>query len=321
MSTKPTPSSRSGGSKPLLLLPALLLVAIGGYYLVDWVMARNAAASARAELLREVDDELAKEPVDTGSLSRLVTRIQKLEDAAVAADLLSAQARIELERGRPERAFDLFSAVGNRPEASEDERRLLARILLRRHESGSGDRATADGWLRDGAARALAIAERSGTTADWFVAWQASVRLDDAEAVTRCREQLQAVDGESREARLAAAAASFKPEAPADALYALRGEFAVVPVELAAMIAFAQLQAGETAAAVTEVESLLARAPGVLGVRVAAAIVFHVCVLNSADEEQKQRWRPRRNAQLDWLLENAPATDGRRETWSQMRQL
>ncbi len=314
-----TPRSRRRG--PIVFLPLLLLVGVGGYYVFQWFSARSEAASARAELLREVDEELATEPVDTSALSRLMARIDKLEDHTFAADLLSAQARIELVRGRPERAFDLFSSIGSQPEASEADRRLLTAILLRRHEAGGTDKAITEGWLRDAATRAVAIAERTGATDDWFVAWQASVRLDDADAVKRCREQLTAIDAESRQARLARAAADFRPEAPADALHAMRGEFSVVPIELAVMIAMVQLQAGETAAAVTEIEALLNRAPGLIGVRVAAAIVFHVCVLNSQDEAGKQRWRPRRNAQLDWLLDNASPEDTRRETWSQMRSL
>ncbi|MCB9887098.1 MAG: hypothetical protein H6838_16520 [Planctomycetes bacterium] len=320
MTTNKTITPRSRRRGPLVFLPLLLLAFVGGYYVFGWFSARSSAAAARAELLREVDDELAKEPVDTSALSRLVARIDKLEDHTSAADLLAAQARIELVRGRPERAFDLFSSVGNQPEASEADRRLLTAILLRRHEAGGTDKAMTEGWLRDAATRALAIAERTGNTNDWFVAWQASVRLDDADAVKRCREQLAAIDAESREARLAAAAAAFRADGPADVLYALRGEFTVVPIELAVMVAMAQLQAGETAAAVTEIEALLNRAPGLIGVRVAAAIVFHVCVLNSQDDAGKQRWRPRRDAQLDWLLENAPPDDKRRETWSQMKQ-
>lgn len=328
MTTKKTSAPSKGKSpasssrarrKPFVLLPVLLLAAVGGWYLFEWIAARSTVAAARTEVLREVDEELAKEPVDSSALSRLMARIQKIEDHATAGDLLSAQARIEMERNRPERAFDLFAAVGNGPRASDADRRLLTRILLRRHESGGGDRATAEGWLRDGAARAMAIAERSGSIEDWFIAWQAAVRLDDQESVQRAREQLLAIDAQARESRLAAAAAEFRPETSGDVLYAMRGEFAVVPVELAAMLCMVQLQAGETAAALSEVEALLSRAAGVLGVRVCAAIVFHVCVLNSQDEAGKQRWRPRRNAQIDWLLDNAPSQDARREGWSAMR--
>ncbi len=304
---------------PLLLLPAVVLLGVLGWFAFDAWRASSAAAAARVELLQEVEDELARRPVDTSALSRLVARIQKLDDHANAVDLLAAQARIELARGRPERAFELYVSVGDRPAASDADRRLLATILLRRHEGGGGDRSTRDGWLRDGAALALRVAEATGAAADWFAAWQAAVRLGDDALATRCREQLSAVDAESREARLAAAAASFRPEDPPDALRLLGVEYDEPPVELAAMLVLLQLQAGETAAAVAAVEPLLARAGGVTAVRWCAALVFHVCVLNSRDEVERGTWLPRRNAQLDWLLENTSPEDVRREQWAAMR--
>ena len=312
-----TPKSRSNRS--LLLLPILALVGLAAWFAWSKIAAGMAASDARRQLFASVDEELAKEPVDTSALSRLVAQIDKLEDHATAQDALFAKARIEMARGRPERAYDLFAGTALRGDASDAERRLLATILVRRHQAGSADRSQAIGWLRDGLGILQPLAERTDSVEDWFAVWQAATRLADDGLAARAHARLQELDRESRQARLTAAAASFLPENPADHLFAMRAEFGDAPVELEAMAVLAQVQAGENAAAAQAAEAMLARAPGVLGARWCAAMVFHVCALASPDEVQKASWQQRRNVQLDWLQQQAEPDDRRRETWASMR--
>lgn len=316
---KPT-NSNPRSNRSLLLLPILLLVAVGAWIAYRQIAAMQAASSARQDLFAELDEELAKEPIDSGAMSRLMARLDKLEGADGDPQVAFARGRIELARDRVDRAYEAFATVGTRPEADEAERRLLVAILMRKHQAGSADPAQAIGWLRDAAERAAAIAERNDSVDDWFVAWQTAVRLEDQAAVDRARERLLAMDRESRPARLAGAAATFRPDGPADELHALRGEFGKAPPELLAMIALAQLQAGELPKAVAEIEAVLLAAPGLLAVRWCAALVYHACALGSSTAEQAAGWRSRRDAQLDWLERNAGPEDARRPTWTAMRQ-
>jgi hypothetical protein len=314
------PAAKPTANRSLLLLPILLLAAVGAWIAYQQIAAMSAASAARQDLFAELDEELAKEPIDGGAMSRLMARLDKLEGADADPQVAFARGRIELARDRVDRAYDAFAAVGTRPEADEAERRLLVAILLRKHQAGSADPAQAIGWLRDAAERAAAIAERNDSLNDWFVAWQAAVRLEDAASVTRARERLLALDRESLAARLAVAQSSFRPEGPADELHALRGEFGKAPPELLAMIALAQLQAGELPKAVAELDAVLLAAPGLLAVRWCAALIYHACALASQTPEQGASWRTRRDAQLDWLERNAAPEDSRRATWTAMRQ-
>lgn len=315
---KPAPQ-QSRSNRSFLLLPILALVALVAWFAWSKIAVGMAASDARQQLFASVDEELAKEPVDTSALSRLVAQIDKLLDHATAPDALFAKARIEMARGRPERAYELFAGTALRADVSDAERRLLATILVRRHQIGSADRSQAIGWLRDGLGILQPLAERTDSVDDWFAVWQAATRLADDELAARAHARLQELDRESRQARLTAAAVKFLPEAPADHLFGLRAEFGEAPVELEAMAVLAQLQAGENAAAAQAAELLLARAPGVLGARWCAAMVFHVCALTSPDEVNKASWQQRRNVQLDWLQKQAEPDDRRRETWASMR--
>lgn len=310
---------KSRPNRSLLLLPILALVGLVAWFAWSKIAAGMAVSESRRQLFASVDEELAKEPIDSSALSRLVAQIEKLEDHATAQDALFAKARIEMARNRPERAYELFASTAVRSNASDAERRLLGTILVRRHQAGSADRSQALGWLRDGVGVLQPLAERTDSVDDWFAVWQAATRLADDELIARAHARLQELDRESRQARATAVAASFQPDAPPETLFALRAEFGDAPVELVAMAVLAQLQAGENAAAANDVDALLLRAPGVLGVRWCAAMVYHVCALTSVDEVQRAAWQQRRNVQLDWLQQQAEPDDGRRETWAAMR--
>ncbi|MCA8948406.1 MAG: hypothetical protein KDE27_02820, partial [Planctomycetes bacterium] len=130
-------------SSPALLVPVVLILAALAWFGYQYYAGVAARAADRARLLEHIAIELAKERPDSSELSRLVARIEEFPDHATAADLLGARARIELERGRPERAVELFLPVATSPAASAADRGLAAQMLLARHAGGLPSRADA----------------------------------------------------------------------------------------------------------------------------------------------------------------------------------
>ncbi|MBX3462435.1 MAG: hypothetical protein KF830_04650 [Planctomycetes bacterium] len=303
----------AGGALALLALVAVVLV---------WrsLLQRSEAAAARAELLRQVAAATERAEPEPGELSRLAALLAQEPERDEAADLLAAAARIELARQRPERAQALFGTRAATPGASPIEQGLGAEILLQLQQAGTGDATAAAGMLRQAEAFALRAHEASGDPLDLLRAWQAASRLGVKEAVDRHRDALQRLAADSPAARLAQLAATFDPSLPLRDLEALRAEFLRVPPELEAMRVLLVLQSGDVRGATAAAEAILLRAPGVLTVRWAAALVFHAAALAyPTDSAERAGWRQRRNHQLDWLLERAPADDGRRPQWDRMR--
>ena len=131
--------SASPFANPRVLLPIGLVVAVAGYFGFTWWKGVADAAAERRRLLDDTARELQQERPDDGALSKLMAGLKQQPDAKTAADLLAAQASIELWRGSVERAYELFGAVAARPEASNDELHLGARILMARQQGFTGE--------------------------------------------------------------------------------------------------------------------------------------------------------------------------------------
>jgi hypothetical protein len=304
-----------------VLLPLVLVVLAGGFFAFQAFQARSEAAAARRQLLEDVERATRARPLDSDELSRLVARMQKFDDFATARDLVAATVRVEMARGRVDRAAELFAPVANQPGATPAEQRLAAIVWLRRHEAGLPDRTAATAELQ----QAIEFAENAYAdgqdAADLTVAWLAASRLPDHTRADRFADQLRTGHASSPGCKLANATRDFRLDMPRGDLEVLRREFDAPPAEIDAMLALVVLQAGDLPGAVAIVDPCMQRAPGVLAVRWAAALVFHTCALGSPEgSDQRTSWRARRDAQLDWLVQQAPADDERRPQWAAMRE-
>ncbi len=315
-------SRRSAFRKPAVLVPLALLALAGAGWWVASLFAAGEVADARARLLADVDATLASRPVAVGELSRLVAALRKLPDHDVADDLLAAQARIELERDRPDSAQKLFLAIATRPGATSDQQRLGARILLRLQEAGGGDPSAAIGWLTQVADLAEAAARANGTADDLLRAWQAAERSGQHERARAFARQLAEQHAGRPEAAFVALTAAFGAATSVDVVDQAVVDLDPPPVEALALRAFAQLQGKDLQAAVATAEQALLRAPGVFVVRWAAAVVFHACASgHEAGGAERARWVARRDAQLDWVSAWPSVSEPLRKQAAAMREL
>lgn len=315
-------SRRSAFRQPAVLVPLALLAFAGVVWGVASLFAAGEVADARARLLADVDATLAARPVAAGELSRLVAALRKLPDHDSAHDLLAAQARIELERDRPDSAQKLFLAIASRPGATPDQQRLGARILLRLQEAGGVEPAVAIGWLAQAADLAEAAARASGAADDLLRAWQAAERSGQHERARAFARQLAEQHAGRPEAEFVALTAAFGASTPVDAVDQAVVDLAPPPVEALALRAFAQLQGKDMNAATATAEQALLRAPGVFVVRWAAAVVFHACVSgHEAGSAERARWVARRDPQLEWVSAWPNVSEPLRKQCAAMREL
>ncbi len=314
---KKSPGSRTS-SRTLFIAVACGVLAAGGYGFKAWREVADAAA-ARERVLAEVATAVARQPIDTGELSRCTGDLQRLPEHGSDPWLLMAQASIELARDRAERAEALFGAVGGRPDAPAAQQRLVASILLRRQEGDLGERAAS--VLRQVIELSLAGYAEGREAGDLLRAWQAAVRLpDDAQAAVFA-EQLAREQAETAAGRFVQFATQFDPQAGVAAVAAAVEGLRPEPVEAMAMRVMATLQLGDVPAATAACEAALSHAPGVFTVRWAAFVVFHACALGSAaDSPERASWLQRRDAQCDWLLAQPGLSAKRREQCLQLRE-
>ena len=299
---------------------ALLVLGVICWFGYQWYAGVQAVAAERAEVLQGLDAQLALDSPDDGALSQLMGRIRKLEDHGTAPDLLAAQARVELRRGRPERARDLFLPIASVPGAAAADQGLAARILLRCHAAGLPDRSAAHALLEDALAFALVAYADSDDPDDLLRAWLAARRLSDGDRGDELAGRiLDECDG-TPAAALVRAVQSFSTRMPRGQLDAVRAELTEPCAELDAMIAMVELEARNLEEARRVVEPLLVEAAGVVDARWATAVVFHAFALGSAAQsDDRVKWLRRRDVQLDWLMDHAVADDPRRSRWDQMR--
>lgn len=296
----------------------VVLVGIGGYYLYGWWSEGAARAAARQKLLTNTWAELEKEVPSADALSRLMAGMQRQPDAAMAEDLLMAQAEIELFRGRAERADKLFGAIAASPTASAAQRSLGARILIRKHEGFGGDKVEAKTMLEQVLTMSESAYAETRDVKDLFRAWQAAARLWDARTGDLAG-QLRAAHADSPESRLAQLQPVFEPLRDRQTVAELVVDFDKVPDELRAMQTIVTASNEDVAGALKAAELHQLASPGTPCVRIALAFVLHICATgNPEGSADRAAFVSRRNQLLDWLDERAPED---KRVWTKMRAL
>ncbi len=282
------------------------LVLVAGLAYGGMLVAESMAESERRnQVLADVDATLQKEGLDGGELSRLSALIQKFADHATARDLLGAQARIELARGRPEKAQQLFLELATAPGAAAKDQRIGMEILLRQHEADVADKTRANGVLEQVLQLSDSVYPELRAAPVLLMAWQAAARLARDERSAAAANQLRSDHPDSPETRFVEFARAFTGVQRVDAIEAAVVGVVPPPIEAEAMRMAALLQAGDLPGAVAVAERALGRGPGVATLRSVAVAVFHSCALGcAADSEDRERWCTRRDAQIDWLLLN-----------------
>lgn len=309
---KPSPFA----DRRVILLIAVL-VGIAGYYGYRWWVDGAARSAAREQLIADTRKELSKDQPDRDVLSKLMARMTRLTDASTSSELLSAQAGIELVRGRAEKADALFGAIAASPTASPEDRSLGARILLAKHAGFGGDVVQARTMLQ----RAMVMAETAYSSTqdvkDLFRAWQAASRLWDDRAAELAK-QLKANHAATPESRLVELNENFLADKAKVADLVI--DFVTPPAELRAMQTLVKLILDkDLPAALESAEQQLNIHPGVPAVRFVLAMVLHGCVIGHAkDSPDRASFVNRRNAQLDWLDQRIPV--GQPKKWAAMRE-
>ncbi|MCB9877180.1 MAG: hypothetical protein H6835_06205 [Planctomycetes bacterium] len=312
--------SASPFANPRVLLPIGLVVAVAGYFGFTWWKGVADAAAERRRLLDDTARELQQERPDDGALSKLMAGLKQQPDAKTAADLLAAQASIELWRGSVERAYELFGAVAARPEASNDELHLGARILMARQQGFTGEIAESATMLQQVITYTERAMDGSDDAADLLRCWQAAERGFDHARADGFAGQLAAGFAQTAEGRLV----QLLRGVLATGEFGLSQLEALPPVatkvvERDAVHALGVLQAGRVEDAFQEISAQLLAAPGVWLVRHAAAITFLTKAVACQVPEERARLLARRDEQLDWLAARAPVDEPLRAKWTQMR--
>lgn len=293
------------------------VVAIAGYFAFQSWRSSAIRDIARSKLLLSATSELQKAAPDLDELSKLMAGLKRLPDSSIAAEILAVRAGIELARGNPEKADDLFGSIAAGPGALPADQRLGSRILLAKHEGFGGDVVVANTMLQQAQAMAKVAYSDSGDVADLFRAWLASIRLWDPSAADLA-QQLKAAHADSPENRMVELNADFKPMRDQSKIDDLMVDFVKPPAELGAMKTLIQLEGGDIAGALKAAEDQANQSPGVQGVRLIAAFVLHGCALGSPEGSvDRAGFIRRRNVHLDWLDGRAPVRQARQ--WDQMR--
>jgi hypothetical protein len=295
-------SNRARGRAGIVAVAGLLVVGLLGLGAQRWAAARE-QAEQRATLLADVDAALASAPLDADQLSRLVAKLRSEPDHANDRALGFAEARIEFARGRAERARDLFLERALEPGARAAEQAFGAQLLLRLHDNGAASGKSPSDLLAPAANLAESSYAATRDPEDLLRAWQAAERNGEHERAKAFAATLAADHADSAPARFVALAVAFDPAAGSQPIERALAGLALPPAEGRAMVAFAQLQAGDLAAAAATCDDAVARAPGVAVVRFAAAVTFHACALGCAEgSPDRAAWQKRRDVHIDWLL-------------------
>lgn len=316
-----SPGRRPPTADRRLLLPVGLVVLVAGFYAFQWWQQGASRAEQRQQLLADVRATLDSKSADKDTLGALMTRLMMLEDAATGPQVLAARAEIEVLRGRPEDAYRLFGALGESPSATVAQRRLAARIQLARQDGFNGAASAAVEMLGQVVQFSEEAYADSGAVEDVFRAWQASTRLWDHERAEALAAQLAADHADSREHRLVKIYDRLDPQRDAVAVEDLLIDFGdAVPAELAALRTTMLLYANQVTEAFAQAGKDLNQFAGVGRVRFVLAGVLQALVLSfPAGSSDRADYVERRDRQLDWLLERAPASEPLRQQWSKMR--
>lgn len=304
--------------RPLLLV-ALLVVGVGGFYgVAAWQEAAGRAALRSAAIAQ------AEALIESGTAAdSSVLMAQLLELGPQDIDARVVCARLEMLRGRPERAVELLRPT-LQDSASESALRTAAEAWLLHCERAAGDAGSRRALLAEGLAFAERAAASSGSADDWFRCWQAASRLGDGEASARALAALQSIDADGVRARTARMIAAMqKPDTSLPAVEAvteLSGAWANPPLELRLLECGMRIASNDLDVALRLADEAVAEAPNRFEARNLAATAHHSAAMQSQEGPDRERHIRIRDAQIDWLDANADADDSRRPTWLSWRQ-
>jgi hypothetical protein len=280
---------------------------------------RSAAAAATiASAVADTERALAAASPDRNELSDLYARLSKLDgdDRGVRLCL----ARIDLVRGRYEQAAERLGTAVQSGAGELGELRTAAIAWQQWHARGGRNASERQILGRQALELATGAARLGDEPLDWFVAWQAAVRLPDDEAAEAAATALQERHATSLPGRtLQAIRAVQGVDSPTEPLKALAAEWPVAPVELQLAIAVLELGHQETERALAVLDELAAAAPNVLEVRNWAATAHHVAASALPPGNEQARHAQIRDGHLGWLDANAPVGEPRRAQWMTMR--
>lgn len=304
--------------RPVFLV-ALLALGAGGFYgFAAW------QESARKAALRSAAIAEAEALVESGAAtdsSRLMAQLLELGPEDHEARVVCA--RLELLRGRPERAVELLRPT-LQDSASEPALRAAAEAWLLHSERAAGDAGSRRALLADGLGFAERAASSSGSAADWFRCWQAAIRLGDVDVAARSLAALESVDAGGLRARTATMIVSMqKPDAAApaiDAVAELSAAWGKAPLELRLLECGMRIASNDLDVALRLADEAVAEAPNRFEARNLAATAHHSAAMQSQEGPDRDRHIRIRDAQIDWLDANADADDPRRPTWLSWRQ-
>lgn len=287
-----------------------LLVAGGAIY---WRMAAKRAAKeeAVAELVASATQLLRAEDLRREQMVTLSRTLKERSAGLNDPRLIRMRARLELALGRIQDAWDAEAELALGLQPAPEDALLSARILMRRYGI-RGDPADVE--------RAMQLAaEHFALTKDHrslFLAWQCARRAGQSGAEQSFAKTLRDDHADTTEARLVAA---LDEQASLDALRELEIAFAraphdrdetAIPEELEFALALAAVEAPtpDVDAALRHIDAVLATFPASVDARSVAAVALH-----------RKGDQARRDAHLDWLLQNAPENDQRRDGWAALR--
>lgn len=304
--------------RPLLLILALAL-GLGGYFVFRvWQEAAQRKLD-RAAVIREAGELL--ESGKSADASRLMPQLLAMgpEDAESRA----LAARLEISRGRPERAVEVLREA-IQPDSDPSILREAAQAWLLHAERV----ADAGGARRVLLVESLGFADRAAAASksadDWFLLWQVARRLEDAESAARALASLESVDQGGVRARTAAMLAGMDlPDSAPPALSAVAELSASwggqAPLELRLLECGMRIAVNDGAIALRLADEAIAEAPNLFQARNLAATAHHLVAMQTEEGPERDRHVSIRDAQIDWLDAHSALDDSRRSTWLSWR--
>lgn len=304
--------------RPVLIVAALAL-GVGGFYSLRVFQEASQRAEERKAAIAEAESLLAADKA--GDSSRVVAQLLDLGPGDQEARALCA--RLELQRGRPERAVELLRPTLQQ-DAAESTLRVAAEAWLSHSERAPGDAGARRALLVEGLGFAERAAASSGAEADWFVCWQAATRLGDADASARAAAALDSFDPDGLRARTAKMILDMqKPDSAPPSLEAVSGlsaSWGKAPLELRLLECGMRIATNDLEVALRLADEAVAEAPNRFEARNLAATAHHSAAMQAEEGPGRERHVRIRDAQIDWLDANADADDSRRPTWLSWRQ-
>lgn len=304
--------------RPVLIV-AVLALGAGGLYLVEAFQEASRRAAERTATIEEAEALIGSgEVADT---SRLMAKLLELGPEDHEARVVCA--RLELLRGRPERAVELLRPT-LQDAASESALQAASEAWMRHSERAAGDAGQRRALLVDGLAFAERAAMSSNSAQDWFRCWQAATRLMDADAAARALAALESVDAGGLQARTATMIASMqKPDSVAPSMESvaqLSASWGKAPLELRLLECGMRIAANDLEIALRLADEAVSEAPNRFEARNLAATAHHSAAMQTEAGPVRERHVVIRDAQIDWLDANAEANDSRRPAWLSWRQ-